>query len=48
MSRSNFYVIEVMDASTGPILPEAAGGLENLAGVTSGEIMRLSTNMEAR
>ena len=47
-SRSNFYVIEVVDASTGPTLPEAAGGLENLAGVTSGDIMRISTNMEVQ
>ena len=47
-SRSNFYVIEVVDASTGPTPPEAAGGLENLAGVTSGEIMRISTNMDVQ
>jgi hypothetical protein len=45
-SRSNFYVIEVVDASAGPSLPEAAGGLENLAGVTSGDMMRISTNLE--
>ena len=46
MSRSNFYVIEVVDASAGPPVPEAAGGLENLAGVTTGDIMRISTNLE--
>jgi hypothetical protein len=47
-SRSNFYVIEVVDASSGPPLPEAAGGLENLAGVTTGDIMRISTNLEVQ
>ena len=45
-SRSNFFVIEVVDASSGPPVPEAAGGLENLAGVTTGDIMRISTNLE--
>ena len=48
VSRSNFYVIEVMDGSGAPVMQEAAGGLENLAGVTGGEIIRLSTNMEAQ
>jgi VWFA-related protein len=47
-SRSNFYVVEVMDASGGQIMSEAAGGLENLAGVTGGEMVRLSTNMDAQ
>lgn len=47
-SRSNFYVVEVMDGSGRPVMQEAAGGLENLAGVTSGEIIRLSTNMDAQ
>jgi hypothetical protein len=45
-SRSNFYVIEVVDGSGAPAMQEAAGGLENVA--ASGEIMRLSTNMEAQ
>ena len=44
----NFYVVEVMDGSGRPVMQEAAGGLENLAGVTAGEIIRLSTNMEAQ
>ena len=47
-SRSNFYVVEVMDGSGAPVMQEAAGGLENLAGVTSGEIIRLSTNMDTQ
>lgn len=42
-SRAPFFVIEVLDAAATQ-LPEAAGGLENLAGATNGEHVRMGAN----
>ena len=48
VSRAAFYVIELTDSGMGSRATEAAGGLENLAGVTHGEIIRVSTNAEGQ
>lgn len=43
-----FYAVELLDASPRALLPEANGGLENLAGSTNGEMMRTGANTEAQ
>jgi hypothetical protein len=47
-SRSNFFVVELTDSGPGTRPNEASGGLENLAGVTNGENIRMSSNAEAQ
>jgi hypothetical protein len=47
-SRANFYVVELVDGAGAPPASAAAGGLENLAGVTSGEMVRLSANQQSQ
>jgi hypothetical protein len=42
-SHASFFVMELMDAG-GPPLPQATGGLENLAGVTRGDLIRMGAN----
>ena len=41
-----FYALELLDASASSRLPEATGGLEDLAGATSGEFARLGANLK--
>ena len=48
LSRGAFYVVELTDSGSGTRPTEAVGGLENLAGVTHGEIIRVSTNAEGQ
>lgn len=48
LSRAAFFVVELTDSGTGARASEAIGGLENLAGVTHGEIIRVSTNAEGQ
>lgn len=48
MSKASFYVVELTDSGGGPAPAEASGGLDNLAGVTSGEIVRVSAAAEAQ
>jgi hypothetical protein len=48
LSRASFYVVELTDSGTGARPAEAAGGLENLAGSTHGEIIRVSTNADTQ
>ena len=48
LSKASFYVIELTDSGGGPAPPEANGGLDNLAGVTTGEIVRVSAAAEAQ
>lgn len=42
-SRAAFFVMELLDGGATP-LPEAAGGLENFAGATNGEFLRMGAN----
>jgi hypothetical protein len=42
-SRAAFFVMELLDGGATP-LPEAAGGLENFAGVTNGEFLRMGAS----
>ena len=48
LSKASFYVVELTDSGGGPAPAEASGGLDNLAGVTSGEIVRVSAAAEAQ
>jgi hypothetical protein len=48
LARANFYVVELTDSGAASRPQEASGGLENLAGVTSGEIVRVSANAAAQ
>ena len=43
-----FYAVELLDASARALLPDAQGGLENLAGATNGEMMRTGANTEGQ
>jgi hypothetical protein len=43
-----FYAVELLDASARAQLPDAQGGLENLAGATNGQMLRTGANTEAQ
>jgi hypothetical protein len=43
-----FFAVEVLEASATQPLSDAAGGLENLAGATNGELLRMGGNVEAQ
>lgn len=48
LSKSSFYVVELTDSGGGPAPAEASGGLDNFAGITKGEMIRVSANAEAQ
>lgn len=41
-AQPHFYVVEIVDVGGAQLLPEAAGGLENLAGAAGGDLIRLT------
>jgi hypothetical protein len=47
-SQSDLYVVELMEVGGSQALPEASGGLENIAGASGGEFTRLTGNGEAQ
>jgi len=44
-ANATFFALELLDASASARLPEANGGLEDLAGATSGDFLRVGANM---
>src|SRR5512145_314599 len=47
-SRSDFYVMELMEVGGSQALPNATGGLENIAGAGGGDFSRLTGTGEAQ
>ena len=48
VARANFFVVELTDSGPSSFPAVASGGLENLTGVTNGEMLRMSANAEAQ
>jgi hypothetical protein len=47
-ASASFFALELLDASARPAPPEVSGGLEDLAGSTSGDFLRVGANVETQ
>lgn len=47
-ASATFFAVELLEASATPPAAEATGGLENLAGATNGDFLRMGANVEGQ